>query len=217
MRQAVVILAVLVSGAALAISVTGIRKGGLDKSGTSGMDGRVEIMRSRLRDLDRKLAEADRAVRGVVDRVNGLDELSKGLIELSRKAPSEAKLREAVDQVLEEKLKKVKWTTKTKVNFEPKSEKDKKFASVHAAVRGAARLDGEQSNSLLALMLEQRGKLNDVYRRKQDKNTRDRQLSDVKRQFDGVLKWKFTSDQYRRYIQWRGRIKDSYMKAFLIP
>jgi hypothetical protein len=217
MRQALVILAVLVAAAALALTIVTHLEGRDDPDGEAGMDARVELLRSRLNALDKRLEKHDSDVVGLTRRVEELDETAKGFIGM--KVPSESDLRKIVDGVLDEKLKNVKWTTKTTVKFEPKSDKDRKFAEVHRAVRGAARLNEEQSNALMALMLEQRDKLNSVYkdaaRKKWDQATRDRRLGEAKRAFDGVLKWKFTPDQYRRYSEWRKKIRDRYMRAFL--
>jgi len=218
MRHAAVILAVLVSAAALGLSVFAERMRAEDGA-AGGVDLRIDVLRSRLNGLEKQLAETDGVVGSLTDRINKLDETSKGLIGM--KVPTEAELRKTVDGVLEEKLKKVKWTPKTKAKFEPKSAKDKTFARMHQAVRGAARLGEDDSNALLALMLEQRGKLNDVYsdakKKKQDAKTRDRRLGDVKRRFDAVLKWKLTTDQYNRYVGWRDKVRDRYIRAFLVP
>ena len=221
MRHLIAVVAVLVASGALAVSVYAMRRGASEAGALSGVESRAELLRTRLTDLDKKLNKAEGTVANLADRVNELDELSRGFLTLSQKVPSDNKLRAEIDGVLEEKLKKVKWTPQTKVNFEPKSDKDKKFASLHGAVCGAAGVKGETRDALLALMLEQREKLNDVYRdaarRKLDRGTRDRRLADMKRQFDSVMKWKLGTAGFDRYVNWRKNVKDAYMKAFLAP
>jgi len=222
MREGLAILAVLVAAVALGVAVVSFRGTGSDGGGSAEVRDRMDLLSSRTGELDKKLRDSSDKVARLAERLSVLDETTRGLAKGRAAVGSEVELSRKIDSILGEKLKNVKWPTEREVKFVPKTATDKKFLEAAAAFQKAAGLDAGMNEEMMGLLLHQRARLSqandDAKARKLSDDEKNKLFAQTKQEFDGILKWRLTEEQLKKYDEWRKTLAEgTYEKRFFVP